>query len=448
MKDLVVIGGGLTGLSCAYFASRAGYNVTVLEAGNKVGGLLGTFEIGGNRLEKYYHHFFTHDTEFLWLLKELGIAEKLIFYSGSMGVFSNGKIYDFNGPLDLLKMDCLNMEAKIRFGLTSLYLSKIANWKDYENVPAYDWFIKYAGKNVTEIIWEPLLKAKFGSYYNKISIAWMIGRLSQRVGSRKGGKEKLGYLRGSTDILLNTLIGVLQKNNVKLVTDAKVKRFIAEGREIKKVVTQKGDFVGDIFVSTIPTCYLSELVKEVDVEYAKDLSKIEYFGAMCFIYELTEPLSKVYWLNVAKKDFSFGGVIEHTNLISADNYNNSHIIYLSRYFNPTEEIANLDITSIENIMSTDLNRIYPEFNKSMVKNTYFFRTKTAATVCDLNFSKKILACETPINNLFTVNMSHIYPDERSCNNSIRTAARACKVMGIDTSYVPAGRSLSGLIGMD
>ncbi|MFA5776396.1 MAG: NAD(P)/FAD-dependent oxidoreductase [Patescibacteria group bacterium] len=448
MRELVIIGGGLTGLSCAYFASRMGYKVTVLEASNKVGGLMSTFEVGGGRLEKFYHHFFTHDTEFLWLLKELGISDKLMYQNSSMGVFSNGKIYNFNGPLDLLKMNCLNIEDKIRFGATSLYLSKMANWKDYENFSTYDWFIKYAGKNVTKIIWEPLLRAKFGSYYNKVPVSWMIGRLSQRVNSRKGGREKLGYLKGSTDVLLKALTSKLQSQNVKLITDVRAEKFITENGIIKKIATQNGDFSGDVFVSTIPTCYLSKLVKGINTEYAKDLSKIEYFGAMCFIYELTEPLSKIYWLNIAEKDFSFGGVIEHTNLISADNYNNSHIVYLSRYFSPNEEIANLDNAEVERIMSADLCKIYPKFSKSIVKNTYLFKTKTAATVCNLNFSKKVLSCKTPISNLFTVNMSHIYPDERSCNNSIRTAAKACKVMGIDTSYVSIGRSLSGLIGMD
>ena len=40
------------------------------------------------------------------------------------------------------------------------------------------------------------------------------------------------------------------------------------------------------------------------------------------------------------------------------------------------------------------------------------------------------------------NMMHIYPDERSVNNSIRLAAESCTVMGVDTSFVPHGSSMS------
>ena len=59
-QRLTVIGGGITGLAAAYLAAKDGWQVTVLEASDKMGGLLNTFEIGGNRLEFYYHHFFIY----------------------------------------------------------------------------------------------------------------------------------------------------------------------------------------------------------------------------------------------------------------------------------------------------------------------------------------------------------------------------------------------------
>ena len=78
-KQITIIGGGITGLATAYIAAKSGKKVRVLEASKTFGGLLNTFEIGGNRLEYYYHHFFTHDAEINWLIKELGIAEKFFF---------------------------------------------------------------------------------------------------------------------------------------------------------------------------------------------------------------------------------------------------------------------------------------------------------------------------------------------------------------------------------
>jgi protoporphyrinogen oxidase len=55
--NVVVIGGGFTGLSAAYELARLGVAVTVLEKDDRLGGLAGSFEINGHRIEKFYHHF-------------------------------------------------------------------------------------------------------------------------------------------------------------------------------------------------------------------------------------------------------------------------------------------------------------------------------------------------------------------------------------------------------
>lgn len=73
----------------------------------KMGGLLRTFPIGGNRLECYYHHFFTHDAELRWLAEELGIGEKLEFLDA-----------------------------------TSAYLGKVAKWQRHESESAISWFLQ------------------------------------------------------------------------------------------------------------------------------------------------------------------------------------------------------------------------------------------------------------------------------------------------------------------
>ena len=43
-------------------------------------------------------------------------------------------------------------------------------------------------------------------------------------------------------------------------------------------------------------------------------------------------------------------------------------------------------------------------------------------------------------------MMHIYPDERSINNSIRVSANACRSMGMKKVAVPTNQSLSAQIG--
>jgi protoporphyrinogen oxidase len=445
-QQLTVVGGGITGLATAYLAAKAGVKVRVLEGSPNFGGLLNTFEIGGNRLEFYYHHFFTHDAEINWLIRDLGIADKLRFYDTTMGFFRNGKIYDFNGPVDLLKFKPMNLFEKLRWGLSSLYLGKMAQWESFEDVPCLDWFYKYAGKGGTNAIWKPMLDIKFGPYADQVPLAWMVGRLRQRLGSRKDGDEKLGYVDGSLNTLLQALMGRLREMGVELINETPVEAIHVENGELTGIRTPQGDFHGGKFIFTIPTIHMPKILQEGAPELAEQLANIEYFGAVCTILETDRKLSDIYWLNVADEGFPFGGVIEHTNFIPPERYGGKHITYLSRYFAMSEDLAQMSKAEIEEVMIPPLARIYPGFDRSWVKKVHIFRTNTAATVCDLNFSRKVPQCDTDIKNLYLANMAHIYPDERSTNNSIRVAAEACRVMGYQADMVPYNASLSGKIG--
>jgi protoporphyrinogen oxidase len=447
MKSLVVVGGGITGLASAYLAAKAGVRVTVLEGSAELGGLLATFPVGGSRLEFFYHHAFTHDVELLWLLRELGIEDKMLFRRGTMGVYRNGKTYAFNQPADLLRFKPMGWGDKARFALTSLYLARAAQWRDYENVPAMGWFYRRAGRRTTDALWAPLLRVKFGPYADKTPLAWMIGRLRQRVNSRQGGKEKLGYLEGSLFVLLEALKRELGRKGVRLVTNAPVRSLNVANGELTSLQTAAGIFEAEAFLFTIPTTHLADLVQPVSEPYSAQLRQIEYFGAVCTILELKRALSSTYWLNIADPGFPFGGIIEHTNLIPPDAYQGRHLVYLSRYFGASDELARMSAEATKKLMLDALKKVYPNLEDSEILDVHVFASRTAAVVCDLNFSKKVPACRTPLKRMFLATMSHVYPDERSCNNSIRVAAEACKVMGLETSAVPRCASLSGQINM-
>lgn len=446
MRSIIIVGGGITGLSAAYIAAKSGRKVRVIEAKEQFGGLLNTFPIGGNRLEFFYHHFFTHDVELLWLLRELKLEDQIIWDNTQMGIYRNKKIYSFNSPTDLLKFKPISFFGKIRFGLTSFFLGKFADWQIKEGISALDWFYKYAGKSVTDSIWKPLLDIKFGPYANEVPLSWMIGRLRQRMNSRKKGAEQLGYLDGSLQILLEALLKELKDLGVELISGAPVLELIIENQTLNGIITEKGIFKNGDFLFTIPTVFLTKLLEKEAPKYAQKLNQIEYFGAVCTILEMKKPLSDFYWLNIADSGFPFGGVIEHTNLINAKNYNHSHIAYLSRYFASTEPIYEMTNEEISELMVEKIKIIFPDFDFHDLIKIHVFRTNTAATVCDKFFSKKIPKCMSPIRNLFLSNMAHVYPDERSANNSIRIAAEACKVMGISAEIIPQNASLSGKIG--
>jgi protoporphyrinogen oxidase len=445
-KEIVVIGGGITGLVAGYISARQGNQVKIIESSGTFGGLLNTFEVGGTRLEYYYHHFFTHDAELHWLIKELNLEDRLFYRPSTMGVFRNGEIYPFNSPLDLLKFKPLGLFDKLRFGVTSMFLGKVASWRGYENVSCLDWFYRWAGKGVTECVWYPLLNIKFGSYAPVIPLSWMVGRLRQRLNSRRKAKEELGYLRGSLQVLLDAIVGKLKAMGVELIDNSPVTSLKLSGDKIVGITAGQTSYTADQFLFTIPGPNLAKLTEQINTGLSTRLSAVEYFGAVCVVLEMDRPLSDVYWLNIAEKGFPFGGIIEQTNFVPSSEYGGLHIAYLSRYFSKTEDIAKMTESEIKELMISALSMVYKEFDRGWILKTSIFRTYTAATVCDLDFSKKVPDCKTEIEGLYLVNMSHIYPDERSANNSVRAAAEACRVMGMNTDFIPRNSSLSAQIG--
>lgn len=446
--DLTVVGGGITGLAIAYMAARHGVKVRVVEAGRQFGGLLNTFEVAGTRLEHYYHHIFSHDAETHWLFRELGIEQRIQFYDASMGILCRGEIHRFDTARDLIAFAPLGLTDKLRWGLTTLYLAKVSDWEKEETQPALEWLYRHAGSPATETIWRPLLDIKFGPYAEQVPLSWMIGRLRQRFGSRGQHGDRLGYPVGSLHVLLTALLDRLRDLGVDLVSSAPLQGLSIRDGRLDAISTPRSEYRGGRFVVTIPGTHMADILDPGAPELARRLRDVEYFGAVCTVLETDRALSDIYWLNIADQGFPFGGVIEHTNLVSADAYQGRHLTYLSRYFALSDALATMDRVAIRDLMIGALQRVYPSFRRSWIKQAHVFRTATAAVVCDLAFSSKIPPCRTGVSGLYLANMSHVYPDERSINNSVRVAAEACRVMGFDTRDVPTRKSLAGRIGFD
>jgi protoporphyrinogen oxidase len=73
-----VLGGGALGLTTAYRLAQGGHHAIVLERDRILGGLAGSFEVGGNHLEKFYHHLFKTDKIIVDLIEEVGLGEKAL----------------------------------------------------------------------------------------------------------------------------------------------------------------------------------------------------------------------------------------------------------------------------------------------------------------------------------------------------------------------------------
>ena len=54
--------------------------------------------IGNEKLEVYYHHIFTGDTEIIKLIDELGLSSELMWLESKNSLYINQKLYPFTSP--------------------------------------------------------------------------------------------------------------------------------------------------------------------------------------------------------------------------------------------------------------------------------------------------------------------------------------------------------------
>jgi protoporphyrinogen oxidase len=446
---VAVIGAGATGLAAAYMLARAGQRVTLIDAAPQPGGLLATFDAGGGSpLERFYHHFFTHDAEINWLLRELGLADRVIFQQTSMGMYRGGAIYPFNGVRDLLRFRAIPLMARLRFALTSAALAYVPGYADAEATAALAWFQRRAGAAATAAIWGPMLDVKFGAVAGHVPLAWMAGRLRQRVRSRQGGTEHLGYLRGSLQVLVDALVADLRQRGAELRLATSVDRLLASQGKVIGVATSSGPLFADAVLATAPAGALARWVRPLDATFASRLESIRYLGVICTVLALRQRLSPVYWLNVADPGFDFGGVIEQTHLVPPKTYRGRHLVYLSKYLSTDDRLWSLSDQAVLDLQVAQLSRLFRRDVHALLEQGWVFRGAHAAPRTVIGFHRSIPPFRSPVPGLFVANMCQVYPDERSVSNSIRIAAEAVRALGLTAAAdrVPRGLSLAGKYG--
>ncbi len=416
-----IIGGGIAGLTAAYRLSKSGHNVVVFEKDACLGGQAGTFDICGQPLEKYYHHIFTSDSDIICLIDELGLGAKLKWLESNVGLYYQGKTYKWVDAFDLLRFPGLSLVNRFRLGLTTLQLQRHKNWHDLENLTAQEWIIQHVGRKNYEVIWEPLLRGKFGERADEIGMVWFWGKIYLRFSSRGKSmqKERLGYLMGSYGQVINTLAQKIQESGGKINTGTTVKKIIVEDNQVKGILTDRGEELFNVVIATIPSSSFLSLVAELPKNYREKLQMTTYQATACLVLTLKKSLSPFYWMNISDTSMPFVAVIEHTNLVKSSNYNNKHIIYVSNYLTQDSLLYRMDAAELLEYYLPYLQKINPEFNREWVEDCFLWKDEAAQPIISTNYSQHITEHRTSIDGLYLANTTQIYPEDRGMNYSVR-----------------------------
>ena len=98
-QQVVVVGGGISGLAAAHRLATSGANVTVLEASRHIGGVLRVSDVAGLPVDEGAESLLNRRPEAVEPPREVGLGADLAYPAGvGPGVRSRGRIRALPGP--------------------------------------------------------------------------------------------------------------------------------------------------------------------------------------------------------------------------------------------------------------------------------------------------------------------------------------------------------------
>jgi protoporphyrinogen oxidase len=424
---IAIIGAGYAGMSAAYDLKKAGHEVIIYESANYVGGLAAGFKEPDWdwSVEKFYHHWFQSDGSMMGMIQELGLSDKMIFPRPLTVMLYKGNWYPFDSFINALRFPGLGFGLnKIRFCFVGLFLRLTNDWRTLEKFTAHEWMLKWAGKEVYEQMWKPLLIGKFGPFYKDVNMAWMWARIkarTTRLGTFEGGFQKFSDL--FAEKLLEMGVEIKLEAGVKFI-----KKNQAEGLSIDAggVV----ELFDKILVTTSPGL-MSKMCLDLPENYLKGLLELKSMGAVVMVLSLKHQLSKegYYWFNLPKDaGYPMLALVEHTNFVSKEHFGGDHIVYAGDYLEVGHEYFSMSDDELLERFIPAFKKFNPAFEKDWIKKIWVNKTNYAQPVPLVNHSKNIPSIRTPIDGLYFASMSQVYPWDRGTNFAVEIGRRAARMM--------------------
>jgi len=424
--DAIVLGGGMAGLAAADTLSRAGLQVSLVEAASELGGLARSVMVAGEPIEPYYHHVFPQDTETRDLVARLALGSDLEWLPARMAIVHRGRAWPFDGPADLLRFGALSLPARLRLaaatGVQILRRDEARLDRNPVGVEGPRWF----GREGFNVVWRPLLTAKFGDYSERVAMAWLRARLVQRWGARGATGDRLGYFRGGIGRLAAAFAADIETRGVQLhVGQPATELSLQEGEWILATAASDEPIArAPIVVAALAGKILQRLVALPD-RYRRVVDAIPYRGIVCALVELREQISPYYWTNVTDRlGLGCVAIIEHTNLVDATRYGGRHLVYLAHYVDPSEPTWSASPDDLLDAVEEAFRTLNPRYRRDWVIDVNVARDPFAQPVPLAAGPMRQLTVRTGLAGLYHASLAHVYPDDRGVSKALDIGKRA------------------------
>ncbi len=387
---VAVVGGGILGLTLSHRLAALGHKVDLIEAEPQFGGLATAHDYGPFVWDRFYHCILAQDASLIALLRELGLEGDLRWTRTGTGYYARGRFHAMSSNADLLRFPLLTLVDKARLAAAVVYATRLARPENLYRISAEEWLTRICGRRAYAAFWQPLLKAKFGPFHDRVAAVFIYATLVRLFGARTAtaGRESLGYVRGGYRRILGRFTEALQAQGVTLRPSTSVTAIEpgapgggAPGAGTPGAgasgcrVTMKGpagagttgDY--DLVFFTAPTRLARRVAAPAFLPHVEEVERdnptsATYLGVVCLVLVLEKPLTPYYVLNIGDPSVELTGLIEMTNLIDRTSETRGlSLVYLPRYLDSASpEFETGDEVLREAFIERGLKRLFPDFD--------------------------------------------------------------------------------------
>jgi oxygen-dependent protoporphyrinogen oxidase len=303
MAGVVIVGGGISGLSAAYYLAKHGVASTLVERDARLGGVIATRCLDGCVLEAGPDSFLAQKPWALHLIRELGLGGDVIGSNDHLRVtyvLKRGRLVPLPDGLmlmiptrifPLVRTSLLGFETKVRMGL-EWFRRPRSGWQPDRSVAEF--VAEHYGWEAVDYLAEPLLAGVYGGDPGNLSVTSVLPRfveLERKYGSltkgvlherRKAAEHAkrlplFQTLKGGLGQLIEALIAQTRPAPEVLHAPAEAMERAASGWQVRV----GGEWLkADHVVLACQAYQAADLLGAVDAEIAGLLDSVPYSNSI------------------------------------------------------------------------------------------------------------------------------------------------------------------------
>lgn len=402
-QDIIILGGGLAGLSSGCVLSNAGFTVSVYERDAVVGGLSKTIERNGFRFDLGGHRFFTNDDAVNAFVNDL-MGNELITVRRSSKIHMRHTYFDY--PLKPFNaLFGLGIPATARIFSDYAWESVKRTFRKKDTVSLEDWVIGNFGRAMFDIYFKEYSEKVWGIDCSRISATWVAQRIQElslakavkNAFFKSSGKDlptlKDRFVYPSLGIgrLADRLRDEIEKNSDVFTSSSVVSVNHAHYR-VESITLQKQGKTATVpaneFISSIPLTRLMTLLNPLPPDWVLNAAANLKFRDLVIVAIMVdrERITDQTWIYMPEQTIPFGRVHEPKNWSPAmAPAGKSHLVTEFFCFKG-DEVWNQDDAALAELTVGHLTRL-GFINKQEVLDSLVVRVPNAYPIFEVGYQK-------------------------------------------------------------